>query len=488
MTRRFGFIMLLCNVLVVSDVYAGPKGTVSVPRAGAITIDGDFSDWPLASYRTIAQQPLFPDAQGVGEPTNANGDHLVWDAERVGPFNGTDLELWEPDSPSEFGSSIYFSFDDNFLYVLGVFIDDELNGVRGPDGLTNFFNDGFEFFIDAKGDSDDLIAELGFPNIDEEDPNTDDFQFTFGLNEAFEPANGGPGALGAEVHLERGGTLEVVKEGYLDVRDSTDLSSIGGRDVAARAYSDLRAAGAQNPEILANVDETFSGYAAEIAIPFGFVDGFTPDHTMGFALFWRDVDEHEDPAPGVGAAGILWTDWSQSIETSGTTEDGNLFHADNWGALEFVASGPGDFNRDGMVDILDIDLLSAEIQSAAGDAAFDLDGNGTVDAQDLTALVEGPMNTYVGDSNLDGEFNSTDFVVVFTAGEYENTVAGDSTWATGDWNADGEFNSSDLVSAFTQGGYEGGRRGAAAAVPEPTGGVLVVLSSVLAVLAVGRRE
>ena len=70
------------------------------------------------------------------------------------------------------------AYDDKFLYVLGVFIDEELNGLRGPDGLSNFLNDGFELFIDAKGNSDDWIAELNFPNIDEEEPNEDDFQFT----------------------------------------------------------------------------------------------------------------------------------------------------------------------------------------------------------------------------------------------------------------------------------------------------------------------
>ena len=77
------------------------------------------------------------------------------------------------------------------------------------------------------------------------------------------------------------------------------------------------------------------------------------------------------------------------------------------------------------------------------------------------------MNTYVGDSNLDGEFNSTDFVVVFTANEYEDGIPNNSGWAEGDWNGDGDFDSSDFVAAFTDGGYEMGIR-PAAVVPEPS--------------------
>ena len=78
---------------------------------------------------------------------------------------------------------------------------------------------------------------------------------------------------------------------------------------------------------------------------------------------------------------------------------------------------------------------------------------------------------------LTGEFNSTDFVVVFGAGQYEDAEALNSTWATGDWNGDGEFNSSDFVAAFTDGGYERGPR--PAAVPEPHALILVCAAMML---------
>lgn len=118
------------------------------------------------------------------------------------------------------------------------------------------------------------------------------------------------------------------------------------------------------------------------------------------------------------------------------------------------------------VDPVTIDELTAAINAGLTDAQFDLDENGIVDAADRTAWVTVLNNTYFGDSNLDGEFNSSDFVTVFGAGEYEDETAGNSLWAEGDWNGDGDFNSGDFVLAFSGGGYEKGPR-PARAVPEP---------------------
>ncbi len=61
-----------------------------------------------------------------------------------------------------------------------------------------------------------------------------------------------------------------------------------------------------------------------------------------------------------------------------------------------------------------------------------------------------------GDSNRDGVFDSSDMVLVFRAGEYEDDIAGNSTWEEGDWNLDGDFDSSDLVFAFRSGNYVAG--------------------------------
>jgi hypothetical protein len=76
--------------------------------------------------------------------------------------------------------------------------------------------------------------------------------------------------------------------------------------------------------------------------------------------------------------------------------------------------------------------------------------------------------TWFGDSNLDGEFNSSDFTSVFQAAQYEDGVVQNSTWSTGDWNGDHEFDSGDFILAFQSGGYENGPRPAIGNVPEPS--------------------
>jgi probable HAF family extracellular repeat protein len=134
----------------------------------------------------------------------------------------------------------------------------------------------------------------------------------------------------------------------------------------------------------------------------------------------------------------------------------------------------GDFNRDGMLDATDIDELTREVRRGAHSESFDLNSDRQVNAEDRRIWIEEVRRTHFGDSNLDGEFNSTDFVVVFTLGEYEDSVVENSLWLDGDWNGDAEFGSSDFVLAFQAGGYETGPR-AANFVPEPTWHVGVLI-------------
>ena len=105
-----------------------------------------------------------------------------------------------------------------------------------------------------------------------------------------------------------------------------------------------------------------------------------------------------------------------------------------------------------------------------------------MDASDRSYFVSELLNTYLGDANLDSEFNSTDMVVVFQAGKYESGES--ATWSEGDWTGDGRFGSGDLVAAFQNGGYEQGPR--AAVVPEPTSAILLACG--LAIVANRRRQ
>ncbi len=143
--------------------------------------------------------------------------------------------------------------------------------------------------------------------------------------------------------------------------------------------------------------------------------------------------------------------------------DESLPGAHSFGPLQvtltaFIVDLLGDFDSTGALDVSDIDTLTRAVASGGDDLSFDLNGDRSVDGGDRQFWVTELRNTYFGDSNLDGEFNSADFVVVFRAGEYDDGIGRNSTWATGDWNGDSEFDSSDFVLAFSSGGYEKGPR------------------------------
>ncbi len=195
----------------------------------------------------------------------------------------------------------------------------------------------------------------------------------------------------------------------------------------------------------------------------------------------------------IGPDSVLYDDSSSSSfggsNVSYDRVSGKFTPEQDLSALRAVIGTPspsGDFNNDGLLSSTDIDLLTAAVRAGSTDTKFDLNKNSTVDAQDRTVWVESLKKTYFGDADLDGQFNSTDLIAVLSAGQYEDAVSQNSTWATGDWDGDAEFTTSDLVAALQGGGYDAGPRAAVSAVPEPAGwlaGCLYIIG-----LLTGRRR
>lgn len=128
----------------------------------------------------------------------------------------------------------------------------------------------------------------------------------------------------------------------------------------------------------------------------------------------------------------------------------------------------------GTIAVIGIDELTEAIRNGTTNNLFDLNHDGQINGMDRVYWVETLNKTYFGDANLDGQFNTGDFITVFQAGEYEDAIAGNSRWSTGDWDGDGDFTSSDFVSAFQGAGFEMGPRAAVASVPEPSMSLLLI--------------
>ena len=149
----------------------------------------------------------------------------------------------------------------------------------------------------------------------------------------------------------------------------------------------------------------------------------------------------------------------------------------------------GDYDADKLLTVEDIDLLFCRDDSTRTEGhGSNVTGDGFVTEADRDAWVYQLKNTFYGDANLDGEFNSADLISVFQAGEYEDEIEGNSTWATGNWNADGEFTTGDLTMAFQDGGYEQGPRQSVSAVPELSTALLCTIAAAFTVSVTRRKR
>jgi hypothetical protein len=143
--------------------------------------------------------------------------------------------------------------------------------------------------------------------------------------------------------------------------------------------------------------------------------------------------------------GPLTVNVGEGVLANDTDEDADLLRAY---LVSTTANGTLDFHSDGSF------TYTARSGFAGRDSFQYLAEDLLSDSAPVTVTIDVRPIRIPGDANLDGAFDSTDLVLVFQAGQYEDAIAGNSVWSTGDWDGDGDFTTSDLVMAFGFGAYE----------------------------------
>lgn len=112
----------------------------------------------------------------------------------------------------------------------------------------------------------------------------------------------------------------------------------------------------------------------------------------------------------------------------------------------------GDFNADGALDVVDLDMLMHDVFLTLSDQGnpdvFDLNGDNTVDLNDRDAWLaaagaanlQSGLSYLVGDANLDGLTNIMDYQI-WTANKFSSSTK----WSDGNFNGDGVIDGIDLL-------------------------------------------
>ena len=98
----------------------------------------------------------------------------------------------------------------------------------------------------------------------------------------------------------------------------------------------------------------------------------------------------------------------------------------------------GDFNEDGVRDVADIDLLSADAAAGRNTPDFDINSDGLVDLADIERFL-GLVGSLAGDSDLNRTVEFGDFLIL------SGNFGGEGVWSRGDYDADGLVSFSDFL-------------------------------------------
>ncbi len=408
--------LLLVSPADAQDDFPPEVFLMSYPNAN-ITVDGDASDWNLGQFGTFVDGGVAADGDEFEwERTGGTGDiaRLGWDDAGENVYYGAKWTAqMSPDDRADNSVKIYARDNATHQYFLADIVDDEVN----VDDEAAWANDCVEFYFDPGNDRGPRFADGEWDPV---------VQLVIDADNQVQVWNS---PIDYEEQVEEGveSAITITDDGWL-------LEVAIDKSVFSTPI----------PAVLGPANDPAGN---NWGIDFGYRDNDDPDETgtrNGDNAFSTDY-VWADPEPEPGFPTKIPSHWGQMIAG--------------------VATVAGDFNGDGMLDAEDINTLVGESAGGQHDLTFDLNGDNLVDSGDVTLWAKDLKQTWIGDANVDGEFNSSDLVVIFQAGKFEADQ--DAVWTEGDWTGNHRFDTGDLVVAFQDGGFELGPR-IVAAVPEPS--------------------
>ena len=404
-------------------------------------------------------------------------------------FTLADVPIFDELGQSTTNGGVIFQ-EDPTIPVLGVIRFDGLNGIDGsdvdgrinisqqpllgyymPDSVASFQAGGETYFMTAnEGDARDEDVAISTIVLDETAfPNAAELQLPENLGNLIVSAN--EGDLDGDGDYDRlfsygtrsfsifdssgnlifdsGQHFEEVTANYAPGHFNAD-----GDDVSFEARSDDKG---PEPEAIATGTvgtRVYSFIGLERVggiMVYDVTDPSAPEFLQYINNRDFDADLESNAAGDIGVESLLMIPASHSPngqpilvaanEVSGTV---TLFEI----AATSVA---GDFNEDGGIDAQDLEVLGQGV--GRSDSRYDVNQDGHTNDDDHRFFLANLFSAAIGDSNLDGVFDSADLITVFNSDEYEDGFAHNSGWSEGDWNGDGDFDSSDFVFAMRFGAY-----------------------------------